>query len=353
MTATTTTPTTETPTIALARIVQPLDEARAATVREAFGAMFDKIEAWQAEAAQLVVTSEDQTGKMKRSRLLRLEIRGERVGVDKKRKALKAGVLVEGRAIDGAYAIFEALTAPLEKHLLEQEQFAERAEAARRDALRDARVSLLEELGVPRAAMPAELGTMDEQTWATVRSGAAAAKRAREEEARAAAARAEADRVEREKAEAERVEREKAQREENERLRAEAAKHEAERKRLEDQVRAQREKATKAERERLRAEAAAAREKADREAADARAQADREAREKAERERAEMLAAPTEPAPSPSGSDDWVAGWHAGYAAAVDVAAGLSGAGEEFAAWMAEHKPAPPPHVADNEEKSR
>ena len=38
----------------------------------------------------------------------------------------------EGRAIDGVYAVFESLVAPLETYLKEQETFADRAEAVDR-----------------------------------------------------------------------------------------------------------------------------------------------------------------------------------------------------------------------------
>ena len=219
------------PTVALATIVQTLEPSKAAIVREAFSAMFHQVESWQEEAAGLVVTAEDQKHKMKRANLLRLEVKASRVALEKKRKAMKEGILLEGRAIDGAFAIFEALTKPIESHLLEQEQFAERAEAGRRDALRSARVEALLALDVSAAAMSPALGDMSEEAWSTILEDAKSARDARAERARIAEeARVEAARIVAEKeaarkteaarVEAERRVRAEAQRIENERLKA-------------------------------------------------------------------------------------------------------------------------------------
>ena len=229
----------ESPTTALATICAPLEAQKATLVRDAFASMFAQVESWQEEAAKLVVTAEDQTAKMKRARLLRLEVREVRVKLDKKRKAMKEGILLEGRAIDGAFNIFESLTKPIETHLLEQEQFAERAEAARKDALRSARTSALLALDVTPSAISPALGEMSEDAWASVLEDAKAAREARLEQARLdEAARVEAARIIAEqdaarkaaaaKAEAERRAREEATRVENERLRKEAAAREAE-----------------------------------------------------------------------------------------------------------------------------
>jgi len=217
----------EAPTVALARIVQPLDERRATALRESFGSMFDRVEAWQSEAAGLTVTAEDQTGKMKRARLLRLEIKEARVALDKKRKELKSGIVVEGRAIDGAFAVFEGLASPLEKHLLDQEQFAERAEAARRDVLRAARQAALMALGVTDELALSGLGAVSEEAWAVMLADAEEDKRERDEAARVLVEQEAARRAEEAKADVERRAREEAQKKENEKLRREAATREA------------------------------------------------------------------------------------------------------------------------------
>jgi hypothetical protein len=257
---------TETPTNALARVIQPLEPSKAALVREAFGAMFTSVEEWQSEASRLVVTAEDQTGKMKRARLLRLEIREKRVALDKRRKAMKEGILLEGRAIDGAFAIFEAMASPLEKHLEEQETYAKRAEAARRDALRDARIEALLALDVGRPALPAALGEISEEAWQTILSDAKAAKDARlrlakeEEELRVETARLLAEKrakeaEEHKMEEAARLLREQEQAAENERLRLEIEAQQRASLKLAEELRATEELAA---RERVEAERQAA-----------------------------------------------------------------------------------------------
>jgi hypothetical protein len=254
----------ETPSAQLARVLNGLEPTRAQAVRAGFEAMFASVEAWETEAAGLVVTDESQVPKMKRARLLRLEIKNARVELDKRRKQLKEGILVEGRAIDGAFRIFEGLAAPLESRLLEQETFGERAAKTREDALASARADALSALGVAREAMPAGLGRMTEDLWGPVLEDARLAKQAREQRAREEEeARVEAERILRErreqekieaqKREAERIAREEAQRAETEKQRAEAQRLQAE---LE-----LREREARAERERVEAEQRAERQK--------------------------------------------------------------------------------------------
>jgi len=224
----------ETPTAALARVVQPLEQSKAAIVKKQFAGMFDAVERWQSAAKALVVTHEDQTMTMKTARALRLEIKAARVELDKRRKAMKEGILLEGRAIDGAYNVFVSLSDPLEKHLLDQETFGERAAKARSDALQAARSAALQALGVSPLAMPAELGALTEAEWEMILGEAREAKAAREEKARLAEeARVEAAKIvaqreaearaQRLKDDAERKAREEETRKENERLRAELA----------------------------------------------------------------------------------------------------------------------------------
>lgn len=190
----------------LARIVQPLEPTKAAIVRESFERMFVKIEGWQLEANDLFVVSEDDTRKMKAARLLRLEIKEARVGLEKKRKDMKAGILLEGKAIDGAFAIFESMAAPLEKHLLEQETFAERLKTSREEEIRKLRTETLFALGMRAETLPAALGTMLEEVWQDVLRDAKAAKDYRDKCAqRAEAAHVEAKRILAEQEEARRV----------------------------------------------------------------------------------------------------------------------------------------------------
>jgi hypothetical protein len=241
--------------------------------------MFSWLDEVRARADLLAVTEPGQSRKEKAAKALRLEIREKRVGLDKIRKQLKEGILLEGKAIDGAFAIFEAETVPREKWLREQETFTERAEQARADALRDARQETLSALGV--SVMPGGLGVLYEEEWQLVLIDAKAAKESREriareeEEARQEAARILAER--RAKEEADR--KAEAARREADRLEAEE-KREAEiaRLRLENE-----EKTRLAEEERRAAEQ---RLEEERQAHAARLHDEREKRHRAEADRA-------------------------------------------------------------------
>jgi hypothetical protein len=279
---------TETPTLALVRVTRELEPEDAASVRDALGKMFERVGEWQGEARGLVVTSEDQRGKADRARSLRLEIKRARVDLDKRRKVMKAGLILKGRAIDGAFAIFESMSSPLETFLLEQETFAERAEKARRDVLRNVRAETLAALGVAPTAMPAALGEITEDAWTVILDDAKGAKEARKEKAaqeerirveaaRLAAEKAAADKADRERVEAERRVREEEQRQENERLKVEAEERERvateERKVAAEALRVQ-EAAARAERERIDEERRAEREKHEAELAEQKRVAD-------------------------------------------------------------------------------
>jgi hypothetical protein len=222
----------EAPTTALARIVQPLEPSKAAIVRAGFEAMFCQLDEWHQDTARIAAKDPSEPGTRKRAEVVRKEIKASRVALDKKRKEMKEGILKEGRAIDGAYAIFESMASPLEKTLLDVEKYAERQEAARRDALRDARKAALLALDVAEAALPAALGEMTEEAWQVTHDDALAAKETRariareEEEARVEAARILAEKraaeeTARKAAEAARLVREEEQRAENGRLAAE------------------------------------------------------------------------------------------------------------------------------------
>jgi hypothetical protein len=200
---------TETPSTALARVIQPIDEPDASSLRASFEPMFAALERWQGAARDIQVTDEKQLHTMKTARALRLEIKSARVALDKKRKDMKASITSKARAVDGAFAIFENCVAPLEKHLLEQETYGERAAKARSDALQSARSAALTALGVSPLALPADLANLTDEEWLCIITDAQEAKAARDEMTR--------------QAEVARAKREQEQRAENERLRAEKA----------------------------------------------------------------------------------------------------------------------------------
>lgn len=271
-----------------------LEPDSATMLRASFETMFAQAEEWCARARTIQVTSVDQKREMNLARESRLALKEIRVNAEKARKRLKEDGVRRGKAIDGIANVLKALIEPIEAHLLEQETFAERAEAARRGALRAARTAAIIAYGADPGAF-VNLGEMAEETWAITIENARTAHEAKIEAAKhAEAIRLEAERIATEKraaeraaaakAEAERRERERAQAEENARLKREAEERER-------AATAEREAAA-AEKARIEAEARAAREAAEAETRKAREEADRVASElaaakKAEREREE------------------------------------------------------------------
>lgn len=284
MSAATTISTAMTTTERLETAVTGLEPDSAMAIRAAFETMFSQADEWVARARSITVTSIDQKREMKLARESRLALKEIRVKAEHARKRLKEDSTRRGKAIDGIANVLKALIEPIEEHLLEQETFAERAEEARVDALREARSEALRAYGADPSVY-ANLGATSDETWAQTLESARMAHEARLEAARQAeAVRVEAERLAAERretarqeavrAEAERVERERAQAEENARLKAERI--------AADQAAAAERKA--AAEEKAKAEAKA---RAEREAAEAET---RKAREAAEKAAAELAA---------------------------------------------------------------
>ena len=222
---------------ALARIdTTGLEPESALALRTAFETMFADAEVWAARAKEIRVTRSDQVREMKLARESRLALREIRVRAEHARKRLKEDSTRRGKAIDGIANVLKDLVEPIEAYLLEQEQFAERAEAARKQQLRLAREEALRALGTDPVAY-ANLGETSEEVWELTLRSAQEARGAREEAAKQAElVRVEAERIAAEKretarqeaarVEAERAAREEAQRAEAERLKAELAEQE-------------------------------------------------------------------------------------------------------------------------------
>ena len=255
------------------RIDEGLEPATAQSLRDAFEDYFKQADEWRTKALAIQITRPDQVREMKLARETRLALREIRINAEKARKRLKEDSLRKGKAIDGIYNMLEFAVAPLEKHLLEQEQFVERMEEERKAKLKAEREEKLAPFGVDVTLY--QLGEMDEATFAQLLETNQLAFAARQEAAR----KAEAERIERERIEAEeRAKREAEAAAERERLRAENERLAREKAEAAARLAAEREAAEKARRE--------AEEKArkEREAAEAQARAEREAREKAEAE---------------------------------------------------------------------
>lgn len=197
-----------------------------------------------AESKSIVVTDATQVSEMKAARAARLKLREIRVESEKSRKAPKEDSLRMGKAIDNVAKVIAMLTEPEETRLEEAEQFAARAEQARKLQLRSTREALLKPFGIDTTHY--DLGAMPEATFASLLDSTRLAHEARV----AAAAKAEADRIAAEKARREEDERIRA---ENERLRKEredqAARHAKEKAADAAKLRAEREAREKAEHE--------------------------------------------------------------------------------------------------------
>jgi hypothetical protein len=100
-------------------------------IRDGFQDAFNQAESWREKALAIKVTSLADKDAMKQAREMRLALKNIRVDAEKRRKALKEDALVMGRAIDGVNNLLLAAIQPLERHLEEQEKFAERVRLSR------------------------------------------------------------------------------------------------------------------------------------------------------------------------------------------------------------------------------
>lgn len=264
-----------------------------------FDPFYARAAALAAEAGAIAVTDATQVSEIKASREMRLKLRTVRTGAENARKTAKEESLKRSQAIDAAARVIADLCEPVEARLLEQEQFAERAEAKRKAALAAERGEALRNIGGDPSLY--QLGDMKPTEFEDLMVGLKAAHEKRvaeakaQEEARKAeeARRAEELRIAREKAAAAEAEAAKARAEQAEAER----KAKAEREALEAKARREREAAeaeAAAERRRLQALADVERQK--REAAE-KAQREREAEEKRQREAQEKAAKKAAAAP--------------------------------------------------------
>lgn len=263
---------TQPQTLAL-RIPEGIEPSTSQSLRDAFEGYFRQADEWRTKALSIQITRPDQVREMKLARETRLALREIRINAEKKRRALKEDSLRKGKAIDGIYNMLAFAVEPLEKHLLEQEQYVERIEQERKAKLKAEREEKLAVFGVDVSLY--QLGEMSEDTFLQLLETNQFAFAARQE----AAKKAEAERIERERIEAEeRAKREAEAAAERERLRAENERLAREKAEAEAKAKAEREAAEKARQE------AEAKARQEREAAEAQARAEREARERVEAE---------------------------------------------------------------------
>jgi len=232
-------------------------------IKESFMPFFDQAEELKAKALTIKVTDIGQKAEMLEARTIRLKLKDIRVNADKTRKDLKEDSLRYGKAVQGVYNIIEYLIIPIEKHLQEQEKFAEVQESKRQAEVKEKRIAELDQVSefVP---MGINLATMTDDDYVKLLNGAMLQYKAKLD--------AEA------KEELERIQRIEAEEIESKRVIAENEKLKAEREAQEKAMAAEREKA---EKERIAAEQKAAKERAAQEAI---IKAEREAKEKLENE---------------------------------------------------------------------
>lgn len=241
-----------------------LPQQSAAELVNKFAPLMAKAKPLFVTAQSIKVTDVSDVQQMKLARSVRLAFREIRIAAEKLRKSEKQESLLRGKAIDGLFNVIAYAIDPVERGLQEQEDFAERKEKERLEALKKEREALLQPLGVDVTFYV--LDAMPPDQFGKLLAGAIAEdaekkrKAAEEEQKRIAAEKAEEERKKKEAEERERI------RLENERLKREA----------DERDRAAREAQEKADRE-----AKAAKDKADRE------KAELEAKLKKEREQAE------------------------------------------------------------------
>jgi len=231
-----------------------------------FKERFSKIEKYAAMAYDINVTDISQKPEMKLSASLRSNIRTERTGADKDRKAEGEDARLFVGAVNGMFNVLKAIALPAEAHLEKQEKFAERYEAEQKDQLRKAREIALEPYSEVITSEGMDLAAMTDEGFDNLVNGAKLqieAKQKEDEEAERLRI-AEEKRIEAERIEAERKREEERQKEiddANERARV------AEVKRVEE--------ARIAEEARVEAERIAEVERKEREVADKKAEAEK------------------------------------------------------------------------------
>ena len=115
----------------------------AADLTLAFKDFFAQMEQWEEKAATLIVEDETQTGLMFEAGVARKALASIRVAVEKQRKVMKEDSLRTGQAIDGVAKMMRERIEAVEAHLAAQENFIINLEAARIEALRSQRYTLI------------------------------------------------------------------------------------------------------------------------------------------------------------------------------------------------------------------
>jgi hypothetical protein len=169
------------------------DEAKAA-IRHAFGPIVAAARDLIHEAEGISVTAADQLTEMAEARRVRLALVKTRTNADRTKGDMKRDALTTCKVLDACYRYIADRTSPVEARLMEAELFAERAEQARKAAVRDERAALLRPFGVDTGLY--NLGDMKPEAFDSLLTGTRLAHEARIEADR----KAEAERIAADKA---------------------------------------------------------------------------------------------------------------------------------------------------------
>lgn len=191
---------TESQEIALRVEFGTIEPATEHSLKQSFIEYFERAESWRQRAMAVQVTDITQTDVMAEARQIRLALRDIRTQAEKVRKSLKEESLRKGKTIDGIYNMLAYAIKPLEEHLAEQENYAQKLEDDRRKEYVLKRTPELAQYCEDAGLY--DLGGMDEDVYQRLLTGFKEAYHYRlEAEKQAEAARAEKERMDTEERE--------------------------------------------------------------------------------------------------------------------------------------------------------
>jgi hypothetical protein len=135
------------------------------TLRAAFLPFFEQASEWREKAFAIKVTNIGQTAEMGRARQARIALKDIRVQTEKTRVAMKEDSLRTGKAIDGMSNVIKFLIEPIEKYLLDQEEYGKRMQEIAQAEARDLRTC---EAGkyLPDFPQSIDLGVISDEEFA-------------------------------------------------------------------------------------------------------------------------------------------------------------------------------------------
>ena len=187
--------------------INGMDKPAAQKLLDAYGVPFTEAGKLIEQGRAITVTSEDDTDNMALARKTRLELRTQRIAIEKKHDELKADSLAYGKAVDLVQRVALEQIKPVEEHLKLQEQYAEVKQEERRQARIAERTAELAKYVDDVSVY--NYGDMGDEAFALLLDQVKTAKEVADKKAADEAAAAEKARVEKE--EADRIAREKAE----------------------------------------------------------------------------------------------------------------------------------------------